>query len=126
MNLNVITPLETHTLDNVDVIYAEGGEGYFTILPNHADYVSALVTSVFRFKQKGKEYVFAVDGGVITKVGDNVSVAIRHAIKGDNLVDLKQKMHKEFYEMDDTERKTKTALASLEGNIAKLLLELGM
>ena len=125
MNLKIITPLEVFDVANVDRIYAEGLEGYFTILPKHADYVSSLTTSVFRFISAGKEKVFAVDGGVFVKVGSEVSLAVRYIIKGDNLSDLKKKMEKEFYELDDNERKTKTALASLEGNIAKLLLELG-
>ena len=125
MNLKIITPLEVYDVSNVDKIYAEGLEGYFTILPKHADYVSSLATSVFKFVNGGKESVFAVDGGVFVKVGSDVSLAVRHIIKGDDLVDLKNKMEKEFYEIDDNERKTRTALASLEGNIAKLLLELG-
>ncbi|MBD5398174.1 F0F1 ATP synthase subunit epsilon [bacterium] len=125
MNLKIITPLEVYDVSNVDKIYAEGLEGYFTILPKHADYVSSLATSVFKFVSGGKESVFAVDGGVFVKVGSDVSLAVRHIIKGDDLVDLKNKMEKEFYEIDDNERKTRTALASLEGNIAKLLLELG-
>lgn len=125
MNLKIITPLEVFDVADVDRIYAEGLEGYFTILPKHADYVSSLATSVFRFISGGRESVFAVDGGVFVKIGMNVSLAVRHIIKGDSLIDLKKKMEKEFYEIDDNERKTRTALASLEGNIAKLLLELG-
>ena len=125
MNLKIITPLEVFDVADVDRIYAEGMEGYFTILPKHADYVSSLATSVFRFISGGRESVFAVDGGVFVKIGMNVSLAVRHIIKGDSLIDLKKKMEKEFYEIDDNERKTRTALASLEGNIAKLLLELG-
>lgn len=125
MNLKIITPLEVFDVADVDRIYAEGLEGYFTILPRHADYVSSLATSVFRFISGGRESVLAIDGGVFVKIGMNVSLAVRHIIKGDNLIDLKKKMEKEFYEIDDNERKTRTALASLEGNIAKLLLELG-
>lgn len=125
MNLKIITPLEVFDVSDVDKIYAEGLEGYFTVLPKHADYVSSLTTSVFRFLKSGKESVFAVDGGVFVKVGSDVSLAVRHIIKGNDLLDLKKRMEEEFREIDDNERKTKTALASLEGNIAKLLLELG-
>ncbi len=124
MKLNIITPLETFFVDDVEAIYAEGLEGYFTILPNHADYVSSLKISIFKFVKGNKENIFAIDGGVLVKVGNQINLAIRHAIKGDNLVDLKNKMDKEFYEIDDNERKSKTALASLEVGIAKLLLEL--
>lgn len=124
MKLNIITPLETFVVDDVSAIYAEGLEGYFTILPNHADYVSSLDVSIFKFIKNSKENIFAVDAGVLVKIGQEVNLAIRHAIKGDNLVDLKKQMEKEFLEIDDNERKSKTALASLEIGIAKLLLEL--
>lgn len=124
MKLKIIAPLEMYEVDDVDVVYAEGMEGYFTILPLHADYTTSLETSVFRYKKGGKEFIFAVDGGVLVKMGDEVCIAIRHIIKSDSLLDLKKQIQKEFFEIDDNERKTRTALASLEGNIAKLLLEL--
>ncbi len=125
MNLSIITPLEIFNLENVSKIKAEGLEGHFTILPKHADYVSSIVASIFSFEQNGKEYFFAVDSGILVKCGNNVNFSIRHAIKGDNLHDLKIQMDKYFKEMDEEEKKTKTALASLEGNIARLLQDLG-
>ncbi len=125
MNLKVITPLEVFNVENVEKIYAEGIEGYFTILPRHADYVSSIVTSIFSFIKNGKREFFAVDGGVLVKYGNNVQFSIRHAIKGKDLEDLKHQMEISFKQMNEEDKKTKTALASLEGNIAKLILDLG-
>ena len=125
MNLKVITPLEVFYVDNVSSIHAEGLEGHFTILPNHADYVSALTSSVFSFEHDGKKEFFAVDGGVLVKHGSNVELSFQNAVRGDNVKDLKSKMETAFHEMTEEDKKTRTALASLEGNIAKLLQDLG-
>ena len=124
MNLKVITPLEVFNVDNVSVIHAEGLEGQFTILPHHADYVSALTTSVFSFVHDGKTELFAVDGGVLVKHRDNVELSLQHAVRGNNLAELKTKMETAFHEMEEEDKKTRTALASLEGNIAKLIQDL--
>ena len=125
MNLKIITPLETFYLENITKIQAEGTEGYFTILPKHADYVSSIITSIFSFEKNGKKEFFAVDSGILVKYGDNVDFSVRNAIKGQNLIDLKKQMELTFKEMEEDYKKTKTALASLEGNIAKLIQDLG-
>lgn len=125
MKLKIITPLDIFYVDNVSKIKAEGLEGNFSILPNHADYVSSITTSVFSFEKEGKIEFFAVDGGVLIKYGENVEFSVRHAIKGNDLENLKKQMEISFKEMEEEEKQTKTALASLEGNIAKLIQDLG-
>lgn len=125
MNLKIITPLEVFSVENVSKINAEGLEGHFTILPKHADYVSSITTSIFSFEKDGKKEYFAVDGGILVKYGNCVDFSIRHAIKGKDLTDLKKQMDITFKEMEEDDKKTRTALASLEGNIAKLIQDLG-
>jgi len=125
MNLKIITPLEVFNVDNVSSIHAEGLEGHFTILPHHADYVSALTSSIFSYERNGKKEFFAVDGGVLVKHSDNVELSFQHAVRANNIKELKTKMEEAFYEMTEEDKKTRTALALLEGNIAKLLQDLG-
>ena len=125
MKLKIITPLDIFYVDDVSKIKAEGLEGNFSILPNHADYVSSITTSIFSFEKDGKIEFFAVDSGVLIKYGENVDFSVRHAIKGNDLENLKKQMEINFKEMEDEEKQTKTALASLEGNIAKLIQDLG-
>ncbi len=125
MKLKIITPLNIFVIEDVSKINAEGLEGHFTILPNHADYVSSIATSIFSFETKNKTEFFAVDGGVFIKYGNNAELSVRHAIKGNNLDDLKKQMDISFKEMEEEDKQTRTALASLEGNIAKLIQDLG-
>ncbi|MCR5506746.1 MAG: F0F1 ATP synthase subunit epsilon [bacterium] len=125
MNLKIITPLEIFYIKDVSKIRAEGLEGNFVILPNHADYVSSITTSIFSFETENKTEFFAVDGGILVKYGENVEFSIRHAIKGNDLKSLKQQMEISFKEMEEEDKQTRTALASLEGNIAKLIQDLG-
>ena len=125
MKLKVITPLDVFYVKDVSKRTAEGLEGHFVILPKHADYVSAITTSIFSFEVNGEKKFFAVDGGILVKYGENVEFSIRHAIKGTDLNDLKKQMEINFKEMEEEDKQTRTALASLEGNIAKLIQDLG-
>ena len=125
MKLKIITPLDIFVIEDVVKITAEGLEGHFVILPNHADYVSSITTSIFTFETKNKTEFFAVDGGVLVKYGENVELSTKHAIKGNDLENLKKQMEIKFKEMEEEDKQTRTALASLEGNIAKLIQDLG-
>lgn len=125
MNLKIITPLEVFNIENVDAIHAEGLEGHFTILPHHADYVSALTSSIFSYESNGKQEFFAVDGGILVKHKDSVELSFQNAVRANSIRELKTKMEVAFHEMNEEDKKTRTALASLEGNIAKLIQDLG-
>ena len=67
----------------------------------------------------------SVSVGHIDYAVNNVDFSIRHAIKGKDLSDLKKQMEISLKETDEEDKKTRTALASLEGNIAKLIQDLG-
>ncbi|MDR2099110.1 MAG: F0F1 ATP synthase subunit epsilon [Rickettsiales bacterium] len=124
MELEIITPLEIVRVDGVDSVSAEGLEGGFTILPRHGDYVSALSVSIFSFRRGREEVFFGLDEGVLTKVGRKVAVSAHAAVRGKSLSDLRREMERHERELDEGEIKTKMALASLEGGIAHLMLEL--
>ncbi|MDR1008991.1 MAG: F0F1 ATP synthase subunit epsilon [Rickettsiales bacterium] len=124
IELEIITPASITRVPNVSAVYAEGADGPFTVLPRHADYAACLVPSVFSYKSGGKEVFFGLDEGVLTKVASKVAVSTRRAIAGTSLSDLKRRVAEEFRHEGEEEKKTRGALAALEGNIAKLFVEL--
>jgi len=70
MKLVLITPLETSTIDNVNIVTLPGSKGRFTVLHQHAPLVSAIRKGVIRYD----ENTIAIDGGVVEVKDDLIKV----------------------------------------------------
>jgi F-type H+-transporting ATPase subunit epsilon len=95
LHLTITTPAQILVAsDNVVAIRAEDQSGSFGVLPGHADLLTALVTSVVRWRTVDRAARFcAVRGGVFAVSGGrNVSVACREGVVGDSLDELEAKV----------------------------------
>lgn len=105
---------------------AEGTHGTFTLLPHHLDYVVLLEPGILVYvvedEVEDERYV-AVDGGVLTKVGDEVLVSTRAAVAGDRLEELERTVVKSFRLLDERERSTRAALARIESHLLREIFE---
>lgn len=110
--------------DMVEKIVAEGMEGYFTLLPRHVDYVSVLVPGILTIITSERQFLFAVDQGTLVKQGHRVRIATRNCVEGENLETLAQLVHEKYLELDDMERKVRTALTGLEHAMIRRFAEL--
>lgn len=74
----------------VTAVRAEDESGEFGVLPHHADFVTALSTSVVGWTRvDGQQAYCAVRGGLMTVTGGReVAIATREAIIGDDLAAL--------------------------------------
>jgi F-type H+-transporting ATPase subunit epsilon len=124
IEVEIITPLGIERVDGVLAVHAEGSEGNFTLLPRHADYVSSLAASLLSLRRPGGVEYWGVDEGALVKVNKSVRVSVRHAIRGSDLRELRERVRREFKEIDGDERKARSALASLGSGIARLMLDL--
>lgn len=104
---------------------ARAENGSFGVLPNHADFVTALAASVLVLTgPDGAEQVFGIDEGVLVKKGGQVSICVRRAVKGDDLDDLRTIVRERFVEMDEQERTARAALSRLEAGVVRRFAEL--
>lgn len=131
MNLTVSLPSEILVEQPVRKIKAEAEFGSFCLLPRHVDFITPLEPGIFSYvpdktgEGNREEDVFlATDGGTLVKCGRSVSVAARRAVKGPDLERLEQTVREEFEVLDEREKKTRTALASLQSNFVKRLMEM--
>ncbi len=108
----------------VNKVVAEGLEGYFTLLPRHIDYVSVLVPGILTVSTGNTEAFFAVDHGTLVKQGHTVRIATRNCVQGDDISTLSAIVDQEFRELDDMERKVRTALTGLEHAMIRRFSEL--
>ena len=75
---------------DVEAVRAEDESGEFGVWPGHADFVTALAISVVGWRHAdGRQGYCAVRGGLLTvSGGQDVAVATREAIPGDDLAAL--------------------------------------
>jgi len=127
MRLEVITPMAVCVDRPVRRIVAEGPDGHFGMLPGHVDFVSELVPGILLYEtEEGTERFVAINSGTLVKCGDEVRVAVRGAVDGDNLQKLRAKVEADFRKHDEEEREARAALARLEASMIRRFRDLEM
>ena len=111
MKLLIATP-STVVADFADVaaVRAEDESGEFGILPNHADFVTALSVSIVGWRRAdGRQGYCAVRGGLLTvSGGEAVAIATREAILGDDLASLEAVVRGKLSAEFEEERQART------------------
>ncbi len=116
MHLEVLLPSRIF-IDIADVsrIVAETHEGSFGLLPRRRDCVAALVPGILTYEsEEGGEVFVAVDEGVLTKIGDDVRVAVRRAIRGTDLAQLREAVQRDYLTLDALQQGVRAATRKLE------------
>lgn len=127
LDMQVTLRLPTRTLyqGHATKLFAVAENGAFGILPNHIDFVTALVPSVLTMMTpEGKEKVFGIDEGVLVKMGHEVDIAVRRGVQGDELDTLQEMVQETFIQMDEEERTARSALSRLEADMVRRFAEL--
>ena len=124
MNLKILIPHKIVMDKSVSRIVAEGITGAFGLLPRHIDFVEALQPGILVVQtESGDEQFAAIDRGILIKQGEDVLISASNAVLGDKLGSLKQTVAEEFEELDDREKKSRSALAKLESDFIRRFIE---
>lgn len=98
----------------------EAIDGSFGILPNHIDFVTALVPSVLLITQPdGHERIFGIDEGLLVKKGHKVELAVWRGVESDDLDTLRTTIGGSFAGLEDEERVARAALSRLEADMVR-------
>lgn len=125
MRLEVLTPARRILDKTVRRLRAEAPGGHFGLLPRHGDFITELVAGILIYEpEDGPERFVAVNSGTLVKCGDEVLVAVRGAIEGDDLARLRARVEAEFRREDETEREARAALARLEASMIRRFRDL--
>ena len=125
MQVNLRLPTQLLFSCEAKQVFAEAENGAFAMLPNHTDFVSALVPSVLVITDvDGKELFFGVDQGLLVKHGHQVDIAVRRGVQGHDLATLNDTIQATFIEVDEDERVARTALSRLEAGIVRRFSDL--
>jgi F-type H+-transporting ATPase subunit epsilon len=74
MKLEIITAERRVYSDEVDLLVAPGIEGELGILPHHAPLLTALKPGELRIRKGGQDEYFAVAGGVMEVIANQVTI----------------------------------------------------
>jgi len=125
MRLLITTPIAI-VVDQPDVVAvrAEDESGGFGILRGHADFLTVLTLSVVSWRLAGDVQRFcAVRRGMLTvSQGEEVAIATREAVVGDDLEHLEQVVLTEFRNKAETERVARTASLQLQMKAIRQIL----
>lgn len=125
MNLKLSVPTSMLLDQPVAKIIVEAGNGSICILPRHTDYLTALVPGIMIVTDcEGNEIYFANDHGLLVKRGQELAISSRRAIQGPDLGLLRQTVHEEFEKLTENDRNCQSAIAGLEANFLRKLLEM--
>jgi F-type H+-transporting ATPase subunit epsilon len=141
--LRIVLPHALLLEREVVKVTAEAPEGSFTMLERHIDFVAVLTPGLLSFVPApvsgeasqergpgeqgaaGGEVFLAVNGGTLVKRGRRVNVSTREAVQGDELGTLRDAVDLRFLQVDERERKTRSALSRMEASFARRFLEMG-
>jgi F-type H+-transporting ATPase subunit epsilon len=125
MRLKIFLPSELFLDMEVTKIVGESTGGGFGLLPRHIDFITSLVPGLLAYEtDRGTETFLALNGGILVKQGEQVSIATRAAIHGE-LGELKEAVEDFITDLDEKERKTRTAVARLEADFIRRFVEFG-
>jgi len=125
MRLQLMVPTGILVNSEVTKVIAVAENGAFCLLPRHIDFATALIPDVLYFyTDDGQENYVALDNGVLVKCGRDVFVSTLNGVQGTDIDQLQDLIEKHFLELDEQERKARTALARLEAGTLRRFSEM--
>lgn len=126
MQLEILLPHGVFArISDVTRVVAMTRTGSVGLLPRRLDCAVALIPGLLTYATGNEGDVhIAVDSGVLVKTADRVRVCVRHAIAGADLGRLREAVEKEFLNLSEQEKVTRSILAQLETGLIRRLLEL--
>lgn len=107
-----------------DRVSAESVYGTFTVLPKHIDFVTTLTTGLLSFQDcDGETEHLAVDEGICVKAGDEITVTTSNAFRDRDLGRLKELISSQFENLNERERKARSASVRLESDFIRRFME---
>ncbi|WP_240310458.1 F0F1 ATP synthase subunit epsilon [Pseudosulfitobacter sp. DSM 107133] len=122
MNLRIVTPLCVVVDAQIDALRAEDASGSFGILSDHAPFLTALTVCIVSWKDDATEHFCAVRGGMLSVIGNTVSIATREAVTGNDLATLDSEVLQRFQTDADAEKVDRNETVQLQLNAIRQMV----
>lgn len=125
MKVKILLPTSIFLDQEVKKIVAQGLGGSFCLLPRHIDCTNALVPGIITLESgDGQLAYYAVSEGILVKIGPQVLISVRDAVRGETLEELKRAVDNQFLLVMRQEEASRAALKKLEADTLRRFMEL--
>ncbi len=125
MILKVYSPVGIVLEQEIRKMDFEALNGYYTLLPRHVDFVTALPPNIVKYQTiDEKIHYMACNHGILVKQGDTVSMSVQKAILNDSLSTLTDAIQTEFKQDEEERKEVNTAMARLEIGLTRGIMRL--
>ncbi len=123
MRLRILMTTGAIIDQEAESVTAEAPNGFFTLLPRHIDFVTALIPGILSYSVEGEEKFCAVDRGILVKAGEQVWVSVRNVVPGRALGELRETVERQFLQVSEREKKARSALVKLESDFVRRMYD---
>ena len=125
MKLKILLPAEMFLVEEVAKVVAEAENGFFCLLPQHIDFTASLVPGDLRFTRRETGSISRHRCGDPHEEGPRDPRIDRATpSKSDELGKLRDMVVRQFEEIDEREKKARSAAAKLEVDLLRRFMEL--
>ena len=117
MHLEILLPTKILVDTEVIKVIAEAENGSFCLLPRHVDFVAALVPGLLSFTRPDRVEEF-------TALAEGVLVSTVNGVRGTDLGQLHRVVREQFVQLDERDRRARSALARMEADFVRRFMEL--
>ena len=118
MQLRILLPFGVFaTITDVSAIVAQTNAGSVGLLPNRRDCVAVLTPGILAYTTSTGTTYLAADEGLLVKRARDVTVSLRHCIRGPGLVELRAAVKREFSAINEREQATRIAITQVEAGL---------
>ena len=115
MKLTIFTPTGIILQCKIKKITLETLGGYYTLLPQHVDFVSAMEENIVSYVTENNEIKYAAcQNGIVVKKVENVTITVHHAVLGNSLDEIEEVINIDFKKSNEQRKELNTAMARLE------------
>jgi len=115
MDFFIYSPLGTVIKTKIKKVTFETLNGYYTLLPRHIDFISALQANIVSFtEENGQEKFAACHRGIVVKKGNAVTMSVQGAVICNTLDELSPAIFNDFKKSEEERKELNTAMVQLE------------
>lgn len=125
MQFQVSTPIGTLLNLPIKKVDFEGLDGFWTLLPKHADFINALKPCIVTYTtEDNTTHYIACNKGVLVKKNNKVHISTPLAVTDDNLDTLTKTIAVDFKRMEEERKEVNMTMAKLEIGLVRGLQSL--
>lgn len=125
LSVHIVTAeREVYAEEGVDEVVAPGSEGEFTVLPQHAPFLTMIKPGIMRVIKGGEEIDMAITGGFLEVKDDRVTILADAVERAEEIDEARAEESRRQAERAMQEKGSRESMAEAQASLARALLRL--